>query len=105
MKILLIHGLGRTSGSMYGLANALQVAGHTTELFSYVSLLEPFDEIVKRLRDRFQLLAAAGPYGAVTHSLGGVLTRAALAKADFSPPIQVVMLAPQSYRSLRSQTG
>ena len=93
MKILLIHGLGRTSRSMLGLANALQAAGHTTELFSYVSLLEPFDEIVKRLRDRFQVLAA-DPYGAVTHSLGGVLTRAALAKADFAPPVRVVMLAP-----------
>ena len=94
MKILLIHGLGRTSGSMSGLASVLQGVGHKSELFGYVSLLEPFDEIVGRLRDRFQVLATEGAYGVVTHSLGGVLTRAALAKADFPLPVHVVMLAP-----------
>lgn len=99
MKILLVHGLGRTSWSMSGLAPSLQGAGHTTELFDYVALFHPFDEIADRLRDRCRELAAAGPYGIVTHSLGGVLTRAALAKADFAKadfplPAHVVMLAP-----------
>ncbi|PZO07657.1 MAG: alpha/beta hydrolase [Leptolyngbya foveolarum] len=94
MKILLVHGLGRTSWSMSGLAIALQSAGHIPESFGYVALFHPFDDIAVRLRDRCRMLATAGPYGVVTHSLGGVLTRAALAQADFPLPAQVVMLAP-----------
>ncbi len=94
MKILLVHGLGRTARSMSSLAIALQSAGHSPELFSYVALLHPFNNIVVRLRHHCQRLSTAGDYGVVTHSLGGVLIRAALAQANFSLPAQVVMLAP-----------
>ena len=94
MKILLVHGLGRTAWSMSSLATALNSAGHTTESFSYIALFHPFDEIAQRLRDHCQKMAAGGPYGVVTHSLGGVLIRAALAQANFSLPAHVVMLAP-----------
>ena len=94
MNILLIHGLGRTPLSMWGMAKALREAGHTPSFFAYTSLLQSFDRIVKELRDRLQQLSTDGPYGIVSHSLGGVLTRAALANADFSIPAHVVMLAP-----------
>lgn len=94
MNIVLIHGLGRTPLSMGKIADALRKAGHTPVFFGYVSLLQPFDQIVMRLRDRLQNLSTQGAYGIVSHSLGGVLTRAALAYADFSLPLHVVMLAP-----------
>jgi len=94
MKILLIHGLGRSPLSMMSMASALQKAGHTTESFGYAATLKSFDEITLSLRDRLQKLSHHSPYGIVTHSMGGILTRAALANADFPPPTHVVMLAP-----------
>ena len=94
MNILLIHGLGRTPFSMSGMGKALSQAGHTPELFGYVALLEPFDDIVVRLRDRLKKISALGPYGIVSHSMGGILTRATLALANFPLPAHVVMLAP-----------
>ena len=79
---------------MWGMASALKQAGHTTEFFGYVTIFQSFDEIAFKLRDRLRTLADNGPYGIVSHSMGGILTRAALATADFSLPTHVVMLAP-----------
>jgi hypothetical protein len=103
MNILLIHGLGRTSSSLSEMAKALSQAGHSPEFFSYTALLESFDDIVIKLRDRLQTLSALGPYGVVSHSMGAILTRAALIQADFPLPAHVVMLAPpnQSSRAAR----
>ncbi|MEL6939414.1 MAG: alpha/beta fold hydrolase [Cyanobacteria bacterium J06598_1] len=94
MNILLIHGLGRTPLSLWGMSNALKKAGHTTEFFGYTTVLQSFDEIAMRLRDRLRTLSRLGPYGIVSHSMGGILTRAALSTADFLLPTHVVMLAP-----------
>ncbi|MGC1307867.1 MAG: alpha/beta fold hydrolase [Phormidesmis sp.] len=94
MNILLIHGLGRTPLSMWGIGGALRNAGHSPEFFGYTAVLQSFDDIAERLRDRLHHLSTLGPYGIVAHSLGGVLTRAALAQADFPLPAHVVMLAP-----------
>lgn len=96
MKILLIHGLGRSPFSLSGLGKALSQAGHTPEFFGYTTLIESFDKIVERLRDRIQTLSQQtnGKYGIVTHSMGAVLLRAALDSAPFALPDHVVMLAP-----------
>lgn len=103
MNILLIHGLGRTPFSMSGMGKALTRAGHKAEFFGYVALLESFDDITLRLRDRLSALSRSGPYGVVSHSMGGILTRAALAQANFPLPAHAVMLAPpnQSPRAAR----
>lgn len=79
---------------MSGLGSALTANGHKTEAFSYIALFESFDDIAQRLRDRLQICSASGAYGIVSHSLGGVLARAALTQPDFPLPTQVVMLAP-----------
>ena len=81
MRVVLVHGLGRTPLSMVRLARSLRKAGHATELIGYIAALEPFERIRLRVRARLLASAAAGTYAAVGHSLGGVLLRAAL--ADF----------------------
>ena len=97
VHILLVHGLGRTPLSLARLARALRRDGHRTHTIGYVAGIEPFDRIVTRVRDALAaLLREPAPVVAVTHSLGGVLVRAALAH---EPPLRrlpdhVVMLAP-----------
>lgn len=90
MRVVLVHGLGRTPLSMFRLARSLRRAGHATELIGYIAALEPFERIRTRVRARLLASAAAGPYAAVGHSLGGVLLRAAL--ADFPPTAQLPRL-------------
>lgn len=93
MHLLLVHGLGRTTLSLAGLARALRRAGHTTETFGYVGALESFPRIRDRLRARLERIAASGRrYGVLGHSLGGVLLRAALPGVQ-PPPQHLVMLA------------
>ena len=103
MNILLIHGLGRTPASLWSMAQALKRAGHTTEFFGYMTALQSFDEIADKLRDRIRQLSPLGDYGIVSHSLGGVLTRAALASTDFPLPAHVVMLAPPNQSPLAAR--
>jgi hypothetical protein len=92
MKILLIHGLSRTPLSLLSLEWCLQQAGFVTEHFGYFAFTESFDRIVERLRVRIQGLAGQGSYGIVAHSLGGLLTRAALGLNPLKFPQQIVML-------------
>lgn len=92
MKILLIHGLSRTPLSMLSLEWYLQQIGWTTEHFGYVAVTETFDHIVERLQVRLQILASQGSYGIVAHSLGGLLTRAALGLGSIELPQHIVML-------------
>lgn len=94
MNILLIHGLSRTSLSLLGLQWSLQQAGYITEQFSYFAFSETFDQIVERLRLTLQLIANQGNYAIVTHSLGGILTRAALGNSNLPLPQQTIMLGP-----------
>ena len=91
MKVLLIHGLARTSLSLMGLEQRLLKAGFQPEHFGYFAFAESFDQIVERLRLRLRTLATQEPYAVVVHSLGGVLLRAALAEAQHCPE-HVVML-------------
>uniref|UniRef100_A0A832M262 Alpha/beta hydrolase n=1 Tax=Oscillatoriales cyanobacterium SpSt-402 TaxID=2282168 RepID=A0A832M262_9CYAN len=92
MKVLLIHGLGRSPLSMFNLGWCLQQAGHATEQFGYVAFMESYDRIVERLQVRLKTLAEQGSYGVVAHSLGGLLTRSALGLSNIAPPAHIVML-------------
>jgi hypothetical protein len=92
MKILLIHGLSRTPLSLLSLEWSLKQTGWTTEQFGYIAFAETFDRIVERLRVRLQTLASQGSYGIVAHSLGGLLTRAALGLGSINWPQHIVML-------------
>ena len=92
MNVVLIHGLGRSPLSMLGLSRHLNRSGYRTELFGYAAFAESYGQIVDRLRGRLCQLAVQGPYGIVGHSLGGILTRSALAMTEMPLPHHVVML-------------
>lgn len=92
MKVLLVHGLGRTPLSMAPLIQPLRQSGHEPELFGYAAFAESYERIVERLHLRFLDFARQGDYGVVAHSLGGLLTRSAVGLGGFQTPKQVIML-------------
>jgi hypothetical protein len=94
MQIILIHGMGRTRRSMAPLGAYLARQGHTVRYFGYIAAAEPFARIAQRLVRCAGGWASGQPYALVTHSLGGVLARAALPSLADCPPRQLVMLAP-----------
>jgi pimeloyl-ACP methyl ester carboxylesterase len=92
MKIVLVHGLSRTPLSLLSLEGRLRAAGWQTEQFSYAAMLESYERIALRLHRRLQDISSREPYGIVAHSLGGLLTRSALALSQINPPDRIVML-------------
>lgn len=92
MKVLLIHGLGRTALSLSILEWHLWQQGWPTEQFAYFAFLESYDQIVERLQARLQEISTQGSYAIVAHSLGGLLTRSVLGLTRIAGPAQVVML-------------
>jgi predicted esterase len=69
VRVLLVHGLGRTALSMLPLAVHLQLQGHRLSFFSYCAAIERWEAIRLRLRRRLTELDSAGPdYVLVGHS-------------------------------------
>ena len=94
MRVVLVHGLGRTRLSLTLLARRLSRSGHTAESFPYSALAETHDHIVSRLVARLRCLAAQGAeVGLVGHSFGGLLLREALAAVPELRVKHLVMLA------------
>lgn len=93
--VVLIHGLGRTGMSMRVIAAALRKAGYPTLSPSY-GLRRSMPEIVDYLRPRIAAFAAAHPgtLHIVTHSLGGLVSRAFINAHRPEQLGRVVMLAP-----------
>jgi alpha-beta hydrolase superfamily lysophospholipase len=92
MRVLLVHGLGRSPLSTWGLARFLRRGGHITEHFGYIAAVESFARIRSRLRYRLERLAQFRPYAVVGHSLGGLLLRDAVREL-YPEPAHLVMLA------------
>src|SRR5512137_1403359 len=94
MRVLLVHGLGRSRLSLALLAWRLSQSGHATQFFPYSALAETHDRIVYRLVTRLRCLAAQGAeVGLVGHSFGGLLLREALAAVPELRVKHLVMLA------------
>ena len=94
MRVILVHGLGRSRLSLLLLARRLSWSGHTPELFPYSALIETHERIVFRLVARLRSLATQGDeVGLVGHSFGGLLLREALAAVPSLRVKHLVMLA------------
>lgn len=78
MRVLFVHGMGRSPLSAWPMLRRLRHGGLQTSTFAYLVTFEDFSSIRDRLAARIEVIAAQGEYVLVGHSLGGVLLRAAL---------------------------
>jgi hypothetical protein len=92
LRVLLVHGLGRTPVSCLRLGRALRRSGCEVELFPYAAFAQGYEGILRRLVARLERIAVGGDYGVVGHSLGGLLLREALARMAGPPPRRLVMI-------------
>jgi pimeloyl-ACP methyl ester carboxylesterase len=76
---LLVHGLLRGPMSMMPLAPMLRQQGYRTHFFYYSSPIESFERIIARLSHRLKTLK---PEVVIGHSLGGLLLRLAIERAQ-----------------------
>jgi hypothetical protein len=97
MKILLLHGQGRTSNAMRLLGVRLRWLGHEVQYFEYYTHREKFADIKVRLIRVIQENFPQGePYIIVGHSMGGLLARASLSALNGYLPLHLVLLASPS---------
>jgi pimeloyl-ACP methyl ester carboxylesterase len=109
LRVLLVHGLGRSPLSLAILAADLRRAGHRVEQLGYLATLQSYASIRERVHQRLLALARSGaPYAAVGHSMGGLVLRAALARVPQPAPLpaRLIMLgtpnhSPRLARRLR----
>ncbi len=80
MKILFVHGMGRTPLSGAPMLLRLRTSGHEVDTFGYSTAVNAFDAIRDRLLRKILQVASDGDYALIGHSLGGVLLRSALNK-------------------------
>lgn len=90
--VVLIHGLGRSSGSMWVLARRLQAAGFHTTRLRYPSRSLSLDRAVARVAAEIRDLGADGPLHLVGHSLGGLIAARVAETAPDLPIGRIVQL-------------
>ncbi len=108
--VVVLHGLGRSSRSMSGMATALRGAGLEAIALDYPSTRRSIDEHVAQIAEVLTHLDGVEEVSFVTHSLGGIIARGVLARNLPVTPIRLVMLAPPSRgaslaRVLHSRVG
>jgi hypothetical protein len=94
MNIVLIHGQGRSPLSMGVLGWRLSRQQYMVHYFGYASYFQTFENITQRFVQTIRDDIGDEPYAIVSHSLGGIIARAALPELADNPPRHLVMLAP-----------
>ncbi|WP_198650428.1 alpha/beta fold hydrolase [Saccharospirillum mangrovi] len=99
--ILLLHGLGRTEGSMNALAEDLRAAGYVTCNQPYPSRELSLPELAGYAANALDGLEQAGyeRVHLVTHSMGGILARYLLQFRALPGEGNLVMLSPPNHGS------
>ena len=96
MRVVLIHGMGRTPLTMVPLALRLRAAGLTPELFGYSATFQDLATTQRRLIARIEGPRQNQSYMLVGHSLGGVLARSVLPRLTAAPQALYLLASPTS---------
>ena len=94
MDLVLVHGMGRTPGSMMRLRRRLRRAGHNPILFAYSPTFETLQGAAARLVRLIDRRVTTENYALVGHSLGTVIIRTALGQLESRMPSACFFLAP-----------